>query len=96
MMSGQLHAPAALPQRKSPWYPLDRRLDGCQNWSEHDGEEKIPPPLLGLEPPIIQPVAQCYITEIFLIKSSVSLVDPNSHNDSCLKQVGLFIVMLTD
>jgi hypothetical protein len=25
-VSGQLHAPAALPQGKSPWCPLDRRL----------------------------------------------------------------------
>jgi len=24
--SGQLHALAALPQGKSPWYPLDRKL----------------------------------------------------------------------
>jgi hypothetical protein len=23
-VNGQLHAPAALPQGKSPWYPLDR------------------------------------------------------------------------
>jgi hypothetical protein len=27
-MSGQLHAPAALPSDKIPWYPLDRRM-GC-------------------------------------------------------------------
>jgi len=27
-ISGQLHDPAALPQGKSPWYPLDRRLGG--------------------------------------------------------------------
>jgi hypothetical protein len=25
-VSGQLHAPAALPTGKSPWYPLDRSL----------------------------------------------------------------------
>jgi hypothetical protein len=29
---GQLHAPAALPPRKSPQYPLDRRLGGPQSW----------------------------------------------------------------
>jgi len=28
MVSGQLHAPAALPWDKSPWYSLDRRLHG--------------------------------------------------------------------
>jgi hypothetical protein len=29
-VSVQLHAPAALPQRNNPWYPLDRRMDGPQ------------------------------------------------------------------
>jgi hypothetical protein len=27
-MSGELHASANYPTGKSPWYPLDRRLDG--------------------------------------------------------------------
>jgi hypothetical protein len=44
-------------QGKSPWYPMDRRLGKPQNWSGHSGEEKNSQPLLGLEPPIIQPVA---------------------------------------
>jgi hypothetical protein len=41
-VSGQFHAPAALPPRKeaSP-YPLDKRLDGAQNRSGLRGEEKI-------------------------------------------------------
>jgi hypothetical protein len=40
-VSGQLHAPAALPlERASPLrYLLDRRLDGTQSRSEH-GDEK--------------------------------------------------------
>jgi hypothetical protein len=49
-VSGQFHAPAALPQGKSPWYPLDRRLGGSQNRSGRGGEEKnsqLPP---GIEP----------------------------------------------
>jgi hypothetical protein len=46
------------PQGKSPWYPLDRRLDGPQSRSGRGGEEKNYQPLLGLEPPTIQPVAQ--------------------------------------
>jgi hypothetical protein len=25
----------------APWYPLERRLDGLQNWSERRGEEEI-------------------------------------------------------
>jgi hypothetical protein len=46
----------------SPWYPLDRRLCGPQSWSGHGGEEKNFQPLPGLEPPIIQIVAQSYTT----------------------------------
>jgi hypothetical protein len=45
-VSGQLHAPAALP----PGYPLDRRLGGPQSHSGCGGEEKnaqLPP---GIEP----------------------------------------------
>jgi len=34
-VSGQLHAPAALPQGRSTWYPLYRRLGGSQSQSEH-------------------------------------------------------------
>jgi hypothetical protein len=52
------------PQGKSPWYPLDRRLGGPQSWSEHGGEQKSSQVLLGLKPPIIQPIAQHYTTEL--------------------------------
>jgi hypothetical protein len=40
-VSGQLHAPAALPPGKSPRYPFYRRLDGPQSRSERYGEVKI-------------------------------------------------------
>jgi hypothetical protein len=39
--SWRLHAPVALPRRKSPRYPLDRSLGGPQNRSRRRGEEKI-------------------------------------------------------
>jgi len=39
-VSGHLHAPAILPQGKSPWYPLDKRLGGPQSWSGCSDEEK--------------------------------------------------------
>jgi hypothetical protein len=52
------------PQGKIPWYPLDRRLGGLQGWSGRGGEEKNSQPLPGLEPPIIQPVAQLYTAEL--------------------------------
>jgi len=44
-VSGQLHAPAALPPGTEP-YPLDRRLGGPQSHSGRGGEEKNsqPPP----------------------------------------------------
>jgi hypothetical protein len=52
------------PQGKCPRYPLDRRLGGPQSQSGCGGKEKISQPLPGLEPPIIQPIAQCYTTEL--------------------------------
>jgi hypothetical protein len=63
-VSGQLHDPAALPQGKSPWYPLDRRLGGPQSRSGRGGEEKNSQLLPGLELPIIQLVTQRYTTEL--------------------------------
>jgi hypothetical protein len=51
-------------QGKSPWYPLDRRLCGPQSRSGRGGEEENSQPLPGLEPPIIQPVALPYTTEL--------------------------------
>jgi hypothetical protein len=49
------------PQRKSPWYPSDRKLGGPQNCSRCGGEEKNSQPLPELEPSIIKPIAQHYI-----------------------------------
>jgi hypothetical protein len=49
-MSGQLHALATLPQRKSTWYPLDRRLGGPQSCSGHWSEEKNSQPPPGIKP----------------------------------------------
>jgi hypothetical protein len=49
---------------KSPWYPLDRRLCEPQSRSGRSGEEKNYQTLPGLEPSIIQPVAQRYTAEL--------------------------------
>jgi hypothetical protein len=62
-VNGQLHAPEVLP-------PLDRRLCGSQSRSWR-GDEKNSQPLLGLEPPIIQPVAQRYTTELSWIQKNL-------------------------
>jgi hypothetical protein len=51
-------------QEKSSSYPLDRRISGPQSWSGYSGEEKNSQLLLGLEPPIIQFIAQHYTTEL--------------------------------
>jgi hypothetical protein len=40
-VSGQLHAPAALPPGKSPRYPFYRRLGGPQSRSGRYGEVKM-------------------------------------------------------
>jgi hypothetical protein len=59
------------PQGKSPWYSLYRRLGEPQSLSGCGGEEKNSHPLSGLEPPIIQPVAQRCTTELTrLLKGS--------------------------
>jgi hypothetical protein len=44
-VSGHLYIPAALPQRKSPWYPLDRRLGWPQSQFGCGGEGKNSQPL---------------------------------------------------
>jgi hypothetical protein len=50
-VSGQLYTTAALhPGKKSPWYPLDRRLGGPQGHSGHSGLEKNSQPLPEIEP----------------------------------------------
>jgi hypothetical protein len=51
-------------QGKSPWYPVDRRLDGPQSLSGRGGEEKNSQPLLQVETLINQPVAQRCTTEL--------------------------------
>jgi hypothetical protein len=59
-------------QGKSPWYPLDRRLGGPHNQSGRGGKEKNSQPLPGLEPQIIQPVAQRYTAELTQLLSFFS------------------------
>jgi hypothetical protein len=52
-VTGQLHAPAALPPPPpgtNPWYPLDRGMGGPQSRSGRGGEEKHSQPLPGIEP----------------------------------------------
>jgi hypothetical protein len=48
-MSGQLHAPSALPSRKKSRYPVDKMLGGHHRSSGHYGKRKILA-LMGIEP----------------------------------------------
>jgi hypothetical protein len=59
-VTGQFHAPAALPQEKSLWYPLDRRLGGPRAVLDAVVKRKIPSPRRESNP-IVQPLAQRYI-----------------------------------
>jgi hypothetical protein len=68
-VSVQLHAPAALFRGKSPWYSPDRRLSGPQILYGCGGKDTNSQLLPGLEPPIIQAVAQSYTTELSLLLS---------------------------
>jgi hypothetical protein len=52
------------PQEKSRRHPLDRSLGGPQSRSGSGCTEKNSQPLPEIEPPIIQPVAQCYTTKL--------------------------------
>jgi hypothetical protein len=49
---------------------LERRLGGPQSRSGRGGEEKDSQPLPGLEPPIVQPVAQRCATELSRLLTS--------------------------
>jgi hypothetical protein len=65
-------------QGKSLWYPLDWGLGRPQSQSGSSGEEKNSQTLQGLELPTIQPVAQCYTTELYqLLQLYMPLVNKN-------------------
>jgi hypothetical protein len=83
-VSGQINAPAALPSRKDPWYQLDRELSGLHGRSGCGGEEKNSQPLSEIEPPIIRPVAQRYMTdtEQFICDLLVTHLTLNSSSSS--------------
>jgi hypothetical protein len=57
-VSGQLHAPAAMPRGKNPRYSLYRRLGGPQNRSGHCGEDKSLLAPVGNRTLAVQPVAR--------------------------------------
>jgi hypothetical protein len=68
-VTGQLHTLAA-ERPPPPPYLLDRRLCGSQSQSELSGDEKNSQLLPGLEPPVIQSVAQRYTIELSRLLAS--------------------------
>jgi mRNA degradation ribonuclease J1/J2 len=50
---------------------MDRSMGEPQNRSGHGSEEENSQLLTGLEPPIIQPVAQLYTTELSRSKAEI-------------------------
>jgi len=66
------HGPTALLRGKEPWYPLDMWPGGPQSRSGCGGEEKSSHTVPRLEPPIIQPIAQLFETQIGPILSEMT------------------------
>jgi hypothetical protein len=64
-VSGQLHAPAALPPGKDPPVPLDRTLDEAQNWSGRRGEEEVLDPT-GTRTPTSPSSSRLYVLLLLL------------------------------
>jgi hypothetical protein len=63
-VSGQLHAPAALPPGKEPLVPIGQEAGWAPEPVWMRWWREISQPLPGLKPPIIQSIAQCYATEL--------------------------------
>jgi hypothetical protein len=83
-VSGQLHAPAALPPGKSPRYPFYRRLGGPQSRSGRYGEVKnfYPSGTWTPAPLVVQLVASRYTdwaNPLFSIKINVKLIMAQKH-----------------
>jgi hypothetical protein len=82
-VSGQIHAPAALPQWKNAWYLLDRRLPRAV--LDTVVKRKIPSPRRKSNPRTqnVQPVAQRYTdwtiaALLVLVISKSTRTDPSS------------------
>jgi hypothetical protein len=59
-VSGQLHALAALPRDKNPWYPLDTRLSEQHSRFGRYRQREKSLVLAGIRIPAVQPAAHRY------------------------------------
>jgi hypothetical protein len=84
-VSGQPHAPAALPRRKSPWYPLDRRLGGSQSRSGRSGENSWPYRGSNSDLSVVQPLRIRYTN--WAIPALGWVGDVNSQNWATYEQI---------
>jgi hypothetical protein len=64
-VSGQPHAPAALPRGKNPRYPFHRKLGGPQRRFERGGREKKFQSLPGIEPSSPSPKPSRYTDSVY-------------------------------
>jgi hypothetical protein len=98
-VSGQLHAPAALPSGKSPRYPFYRRLGGPQSRSGPYRDSNS-------DPAVVQPVASHYTdnaipavtlqnhVRCFILRKKhyIKLLTPQQKAFSCSKEDWLWFV----
>jgi hypothetical protein len=93
-VSGQFHAPAALnPKKKAPCTHWTGGLVGSRAGLDTVVKRKIPTPCRYSNPPIIQPVAQRYTTELTLLLSNTT---PNTRGGAppivgCLRSLIQYI-----
>jgi hypothetical protein len=74
-VNDQVHAPPTLPPGKEPLVPIGEEAGWAQSRSGR-GDKKNSQPLPGLDPPIIQPVAQRYTVELlyYALNSFVNII----------------------
>jgi hypothetical protein len=83
-VSGQLHAPAALPRGKVPRYSCDRRMCGPQSRSGRGGGEKNSQPPPEIEPPKLdRPARSPSVLGNMKVRSWGNLRWQNVHNRFC-------------
>jgi hypothetical protein len=78
-VSGQLHAPVALPQEKSAPVPIGQEAGGPQSWPRRRGDEKELAPA-GIQTPAVQAVV--LQTELSRLLCNI-LVQANFITASC-------------
>jgi hypothetical protein len=91
-VSGKLHSQSAFPPPPRERAPFTHWIG---IWAGRGGEEKIPSPFRDSNPPIIQPIAQRYTTELsWLIRPSSTQVN-NAWSYTSIPPLRLYGVVLS-